>query len=267
MGYCCGSRKWRKESIRGILRCWWYSCSISWTCVLVTWVWSIFFLHFFYVFIYFWDREKVPGGEGQRERETGTKESSALTERAWCGARTHQLWDHDLSQSWMLSQASHPGALDVLNFWKITKLYIRVIHVFFWMYVTINFFKKWNQEISTIEWFYLNYLMTSAICICCVQSHRGSLSSGRKKQTKQGYLNKWHLQISMVQNSLVLPGWLTVWAHLKLVTWFINTRPCRSTTRRKNADNGLLVLIRQMVFAVDEDEDDEDKFAAVFGLK
>lgn len=66
----------------------------------------------------------------------------------------------------------------------------------------------------------------------------------------------------------MLPGWLAVWEHvyLKLVTWFINTWPCRSIKKRKNANNGLLVLIWQMVFAAAED-DDEEKVIVVIGLK
>ena len=40
--------------------------------------------------------------------------------RALHGARTHELWDHDLSWSRTLNQLSHPGAPS--NFWKLLSI-------------------------------------------------------------------------------------------------------------------------------------------------
>ena len=46
-------------------------------------------------------KDRARAGEGQRERETQNQSKlQALhwQHRAWCRARTHELWDHDLSQ-------------------------------------------------------------------------------------------------------------------------------------------------------------------------
>ena len=83
--------------------------------------WSIFFLFFkfssifFLMFIHFW--ETAPAGEGQRGRHRIWSRLQALScwHRAQCWARTHELWDHDLSWSQTLNLLNHPGA-PILNF-------------------------------------------------------------------------------------------------------------------------------------------------------
>ena len=48
--------------------------------------------------------------EGKRERGTeDLKWALCWQQRAWCGAWTQVLCDHDLSQRWMLNWLSHPG--------------------------------------------------------------------------------------------------------------------------------------------------------------
>ena len=50
---------------------------------------------------------------GQRERETqnlNRLQALSCQHRARRGARTHELWDHDLSLSRTLNRLSHPGA-------------------------------------------------------------------------------------------------------------------------------------------------------------
>ena len=52
-------------------------------------------------------------GEGQRERVTQNPRQapgSELSAQTQCKAWTHELWDHDLSQSWSPNQMSHPRA-------------------------------------------------------------------------------------------------------------------------------------------------------------
>ena len=65
------------------------------------------------MFIYF-ERERARAGEGQRERGShriGSRlQALSCQHRARLGARTHELWDHDLSWSWTLTWLSHPGA-------------------------------------------------------------------------------------------------------------------------------------------------------------
>ena len=67
---------------------------------------------FFNVYFYFWERARA--GEGQRERERDRIRSrlQALSRqhRARRRARTHELWDRDLSWSRKLNWLSHPDA-------------------------------------------------------------------------------------------------------------------------------------------------------------
>ena len=74
------------------------------------------------MFIHFWERDR----ERERERETECewgRDSKRGRHRIWSrfqalscqhrpqqGARTHELWDHDLTWSQRLNWLSHPGA-------------------------------------------------------------------------------------------------------------------------------------------------------------
>ena len=59
----------------------------------------------FLVFIYYFE-----GARAQREGNRGSEEGSALTVASPMWVQTHELRDHDMSQSWMLNRLSHPGA-------------------------------------------------------------------------------------------------------------------------------------------------------------
>ena len=68
--------------------------------------------HFYYffiflMFIYFWEREtehkQGRGRETGRHRIQSRLQALSCLHRAPCGARTHELWDHDLSQSLTLN--------------------------------------------------------------------------------------------------------------------------------------------------------------------
>ena len=54
-----------------------------------------------FFFVYLWEREK--------EKEN-PRQALHCQPRAWCGAQTHEPWDHDLSWSWMLNWLSYPDA-------------------------------------------------------------------------------------------------------------------------------------------------------------
>ena len=75
------------------------------------------------MFIYFWERDRETEHEWGRGRERGRHrirsrlEALSCQHRAWHGARTHELWDHDLSRSQTLKQLSHPGA-PVFNYFR-----------------------------------------------------------------------------------------------------------------------------------------------------
>ena len=75
-----------------------------------------FFLkkNFFLTFIHFWESETEHewrrGRERGRHRIWSRLQALSHQHRAWCGAWTHKLRDHDLSRSQTLSRLSHPGA-------------------------------------------------------------------------------------------------------------------------------------------------------------
>ena len=70
---------------------------------------GFFFLFFLNVFIYIEGERR--GGEEQRGRHRIQCRLQSLNcqHRARCGAQTHELWDHDLSQGRTLNRLSHPG--------------------------------------------------------------------------------------------------------------------------------------------------------------
>ena len=76
------------------------------------------------MFIYFLrereaEHEQGRGRERGRHRIWSRLQAPSCQHRARCWARTHQPWDHDLSQSQTLNRPSHPGALIfILYQWK-----------------------------------------------------------------------------------------------------------------------------------------------------
>ena len=82
------------------------------------------------MFIYFWEtdreRERETETEWRRGRERGRHrtwsglQTLCCQHRAWRRARTHEPWDHDLSQSRMLNPLSHPGAPDFTFYLKLS---------------------------------------------------------------------------------------------------------------------------------------------------
>ena len=73
------------------------------------------FIFNFLKFLFIFEREREPECEPARGRERGRHriqsqlQAPSCQHRAWCGAWTHQLWDHDLKWSWMLDWLSCPG--------------------------------------------------------------------------------------------------------------------------------------------------------------
>ena len=76
--------------------------------------------HFFkflnILFILERERESRGGAERGRHRIWNRLQAPSCQHRAQCGARTHRLWDHDLSRSWALNRLSHPGAPENILF-------------------------------------------------------------------------------------------------------------------------------------------------------
>ena len=60
----------------------------------------------------------------ERDREKGRHRIQSRLQAlscqhiTWCRARTHEWWEHDLNQSRMLNQLSHPGASMFVYFWE-----------------------------------------------------------------------------------------------------------------------------------------------------
>ena len=60
-------------------------------------------------------REHSRGGaEREGDRIWSRLQAMSCRHRAWCGARTQELWDQDLRRSWMFNRLSHPGTPNVL---------------------------------------------------------------------------------------------------------------------------------------------------------
>ena len=82
------------------------------------WFWSLYYrLLFYFIFLLFiFERERECVCKQGRDRERGRHrirsrlQALSCQHRARCMARTHEPWDHDLSQSRTLSRLSHPSA-------------------------------------------------------------------------------------------------------------------------------------------------------------
>ena len=81
------------------------------------------FTFFFYLFFYCLflrererERQQGRGRERGRHRLWNRLQAPSCQHRAQCGAQTHELWNHDLSQSQALDQLSHPGVLKSFYF-------------------------------------------------------------------------------------------------------------------------------------------------------
>ena len=87
-------------------------CSASPNIRIIWDVLSLKICNVYYLFLR--ERETARVGEGQRERGRhriwSRLQALSCQHRARHGARTHELWDHDLSRSWTLNRLSHPGA-------------------------------------------------------------------------------------------------------------------------------------------------------------
>ena len=55
-------------------------------------------------------RDRDQARRGRERGRQNPKQALHLQHKAWCRAQTHELWDHELSRSWMLNQLSLPGA-------------------------------------------------------------------------------------------------------------------------------------------------------------
>ena len=115
-------------------------------------------LFLFFKFIFERETERACGGGAESGRDRGSKASSSCQQRAWCRARTHEPWDHDLSQSRTLNWLSHPGVpMTILNksedkvrkitsyilLWKFygySHFYLLEIKFFVWCEIGSNFF-------------------------------------------------------------------------------------------------------------------------------
>ena len=77
---------------------------------VINWSW---YIYFFNVYLFLRDRERQHergrGREIGRHRTWRRLQALSCQHRARRGARTHKLWDHDLSRSWKLNQLSHLG--------------------------------------------------------------------------------------------------------------------------------------------------------------
>ena len=105
-------------------------CSFIFLCTLLNARWHRVLLLIFlicmsvsYFFIFMFILERWTEHEWGRGRERGRHriwsrlQVPSCQHRAWCGAWTHELWDHDLSRSWMPNPVSHSGAPKGVSFY------------------------------------------------------------------------------------------------------------------------------------------------------
>ena len=83
-------------------------------------IYALKFFKMFYLFLREREREREhEQGRGRkrgRHRIRSRLQAPSCQQRAQCGARTHELWDHDLSWRRTLNRLSHPGA-PMLIYW------------------------------------------------------------------------------------------------------------------------------------------------------
>ena len=103
----------------------------------------IFFKHLFII-----ERQRDTECEQGRGRERGRHriwsrlQALSCQHRAWCGARTHKLRDHDLSWSQKLNWLSHPGA--PVN--KYFSFWCNLVFFSLFFYCFIIIFLFWERE-------------------------------------------------------------------------------------------------------------------------
>ena len=89
------------------------------------------------MFTYFWERERECkwGRNRERGRHRVWNRLQALNwaqHRAQCGSQTHELWDHDQSQSQMLNQLNHPGTSRLGIISEAVMWYLESKSIIFW---------------------------------------------------------------------------------------------------------------------------------------
>ena len=71
------------------------------------------FFKFFNVYLFLRETETeckwIRGRKRGRHRIQSRPQALSCQHRAWCGAQTHEPWDHDLSRNQTLNWLSHPG--------------------------------------------------------------------------------------------------------------------------------------------------------------
>ena len=116
--------------------------------------------YFFNGYSFLRDRlhERGRGWGGERERIWSRLQALSCQHRTWHRAWTHELWDHDLSQSWVLNQLSHlgtPGMFSILTVKSVgLTCHLRPLFLWFpvWMIFGKNLFSLWQVIIRTSEW-------------------------------------------------------------------------------------------------------------------
>ena len=86
-----------------------YDCHVTRVSITVERSRSPLFLSFF-VYLFFWVRARESWGRAERGRDREPQVGSTQSVQSPMHAQTHELWDHDLSQSQLLNPLSHPGA-------------------------------------------------------------------------------------------------------------------------------------------------------------
>ena len=129
------------------------------------------FFFFYCLFISERHRDRIQVGWGRergRHRIWSRLEALSCQHRAWHGARTHELWDHDLSRSQTPNLLSHPGAPLVYFFGSAATFeFCTVVLVFafclcFWCHIQKLIDRN---EVRSFHTFFLGVLGFDVLCL------------------------------------------------------------------------------------------------------
>ena len=110
----------------------------------------------FSLIVYFWERGERESKQGRgrergRHRVWSRLQALSCQHRAQEGARTHRLWDLDLSWRQMLNPLSHPGAPSLILLIEVVKYFRRLLSVKVTTLLTLRNIIKYTLTSSIIK--------------------------------------------------------------------------------------------------------------------
>ena len=136
-----------------------------------------------------WDRKRG------RHRIWNRLQGLSCQHRAWCGARTHELWDHDLSRRWMLNCLSHPGRPCECIFLCLRSLVWSLGEAGDWgtkvSHMCIAHPRDWPPTKMLDTKAQMGFLRFATLCMCCHTLSLGELSASSYNSYGKAYLEAY----------------------------------------------------------------------------